>query len=276
MSGEESVNYRSGWQKRLFEIVYESDTIEGKLFDLCLIFAILLSMLVVIFDSVSSLRNQYGPLLKSLEWIFTILFTIEYLLRILAVTNKKAYLISFLGIVDLLSFLPTYLSVFIPGAHTFLIVRGFRLLRLFRVLKMIRYVSEAELLAAAIKASIPKIVVFLLVVTTIVVLIGALMYFVEGPQNGFVSIPVSMYWTVVTLTTVGYGDITPSTTLGRMIASLLMIVGYGILAVPTGIVTVEMVKASQRPIITTQVCPVCMREGHDSDAVFCKFCGEKI
>jgi len=263
------------WRCLLHEIIFEADTKAGKIFDVALIISIVLSVIAVILDSVDYYEVNYGRELRIVEWFFTILFTIEYILRLLSVRRPLSYASSFFGIVDFLSIVPTYLSFLVTGAKVFLVVRILRLLRLFRVLKMIRYVSEASILSIALKTSQPKIIVFLLTVFTIVVIAGALMHLIEGPASGFDNIPVSMYWVVVTLTTVGYGDIAPQTTFGRIIASFLMIVGYGIIAVPTGIVSVELVKAT-RASVTTRACDACGREGHEPDVPYCKFCGHKM
>jgi len=264
-----------GWQDRLHEVIYESDTFAGKAFDVALIVSIILSILVIILDSVAAVGSRYGALFKVAEWIFTLLFTIEYVLRIVCVRRPLRYIFSFFGVVDLVSILPTYLSLLLPGAQVFLVVRAMRLLRLFRVFKMIRFLSEADTLGKALRASIPKITVFLLTVATIVIIVASLMYVVEGPEHGFVNIPVSMYWTIVTLTTVGYGDIAPHTIMGRIIASLLMILGYGIIAVPTGIVSVELAMVTKKAC-SAQACRTCSREGHESDALYCKYCGELL
>jgi voltage-gated potassium channel len=213
--------------------------------------------------------------LRAAEWFFTIVFTIEYILRLWSVERPWKYVFSFFGIVDLLAVLPTYLSVLLPGAQSMLVIRALRLLRIFRVLKLARYLREARQLSAALRASVIKIVVFLYTVLTIVLIIGALMYHVEGPAHGFTSIPKGVYWAIVTLTTVGYGDVTPQTVLGQVRAAAVMILGYSIIAVPTGIVSVEIARVSGHRI-STQVCPVCAAEGHDHDAVHCKRCGAKL
>jgi voltage-gated potassium channel len=260
------------WRERGYQIIFESDTPAGRLFDILLIIAIFASVLVVMLDSVDRMRSAYGPLLYNLEWFFTIVFTIEYTLRLMVVRRPWRYARSFFGIVDLLSIIPTYLSLFVGGLQTLLVIRVLRLLRLFRVLKMVHYVAEAQVLITALRASRPKITVFLGAVLAVTTIMGALMYLVEGPKAGFTSIPKGMYWAIVTLTTVGFGDITPRTPLGQALASLLMILGYGVIAVPTGIVSVELARATNTPSLT-QACPVCGREGHDSDAAFCKYCG---
>ena len=267
-------NSQPKWQRRLHEIIFEADTYEGKLFDVILLIAILLSVLAVMLESVSSIYAEYGEELYILEWIFTIIFTLEYIARIISVTKPKKYIFSFFGIIDLLSILPLYLSFFLVGAQSLLIIRSIRLLRVFRVLKLGRFLGEANQLSAALKASRPKILVFVFTVFTVVVIMGTLMYMIEGAENGFTSIPRSVYWAVVTLTTVGYGDIAPQTTLGQALATFIMIMGYGIIAVPTGIVSAEMAgQKNASAKISTQACPHCSAEGHDIDAQFCKKCG---
>ncbi|MEJ2481879.1 MAG: ion transporter [Gemmatimonadota bacterium] len=264
-----------GWRATLHEVIFEADTPAGKAFDILLILAILFSVVIVSLESVPEVRAQYGSQLRAAEWTITILFTIEYILRLMCVQRPIVYATSFFGIVDLLAILPTYISVIIPGTQALTVVRVLRLLRIFRVLKLVQYVSEARSLSVALRASAKKIFVFLFVVVMIVVIVGALMYLVEGPENGFDSIPRSIYWAVVTLTTVGYGDIAPGSALGRFIAVCVMILGYGIIAVPTGIVTRELVR-EDRSRFTTQVCRSCNAEGHDVDAAFCKSCGNAL
>jgi len=260
---------------KLHEIIFEADTKAGKLFDVVLLLAIMLSVLVVMLDSVSSIKNEYRELLIFAEWGFTILFTIEYFLRLYSIGHPTKYARSFYGVVDLVSILPTYLSLVLPGSQFFITIRLLRMLRIFRILKFVQYLGAADNLAAALKQSRRKILVFLLAVMIIVVIVGSLMYVIEGEENGFTNIPHSIYWAIVTLTTVGYGDISPQTPIGKMIASIIMILGYGIIAVPTGIVTVEYSRVKKEKI-STQVCPSCSAEGHDTDAEFCKYCGEKL
>jgi voltage-gated potassium channel len=262
------------WRQKLWVIIFESDTPGGKAFDVILLIAILVSVAVVLLESTPGLDPVVSRTLIMLEFGFTFLFTIEYLLRLISVRRPIRYMISFYGIVDLLAVLPTYISLFVPGAQYFLVIRILRLLRVFRVLKLGMYLSQAELLGRAMRASRIKIGVFLFTVINIVVIVGAAMYVIEGPQNGFTSIPISIYWAVVTMTTVGYGDLAPLTTLGRVLASLVMLIGYGIIAVPTGIVTVEMVRS--RDEISQTPCPSCRRTGHDEDAQFCKYCGSSL
>ena len=263
------------WRGRLHEIIFEAETPLGRTFDVVLLMAILLSVLVVMLDSVEPIQVRYGHLLDILEWIFTVLFTIEYLARLVAVTKPFRYARSFFGLVDLLSILPTYLSLMLVGAESFLVIRILRLLRVFRVFKLVRYIGEASQLTDALRASRPKIIVFIGAVFTMVVIMGTVMYLVEGREHGFTSIPRSIYWAVVTLTTVGYGDIAPKTVLGQTIASFIMILGYGIIAVPTGIVTAEITQQKVRGT-TRKACPGCGKEGHDEDADYCKFCGDPL
>ncbi len=265
------------WRDSLHEIIFEADTAAGKLFDEALIACIILSVVAVMFDSVASVHAQYGRILYGIEWFVTVLFTIEYVLRLSCVGRPLRYATSFYGTVDLLAILPTYVSILLPGSQYLIVIRILRVLRIFRVLKLLQYLREASLLLQAMRASSRKILVFLFTVLTLVVIFGALMYLIEGADNGFTSIPLSIYWAVVTLTTVGYGDISPQTTLGQTVASLIMILGYSIIAVPTGIVTVEISRLpGMKPSVSTQACPECSAEGHDSDAKHCKYCGSKL
>ena len=256
---------------RLHEIIFEADTPAGKYFDILLILSILISVGLVMLDSVSRLQQLYGHLLFLGEWFFTVLFTIEYLLRLYCVGRPLAYASSFYGIVDLMAVLPTYLSVFFPGTQYLLVIRILRVLRIFRVLKLVQYLDEARQLRRALYASRRKIIVFLFTVLALVIIFGSLMYLIEDQESGFTSIPQSIYWAIVTMTTVGYGDISPRTSLGQTIAAIIMIIGYGIIAVPTGIVTAELTQV-RKMSVTTQVCPQCSAEGHDPDAKYCKFC----
>lgn len=266
----------TSWKKTLYETIFEADTKAGKLFDITLLILILLSTATVMVETMPELSESYGHYFHVLEWIFTGIFTVEYVLRITAVKNKRKYLFSFLGIIDLLSILPAYLGLIVSGAQVFLVIRVIRLFRIFRILKLAQFIGAGNTLRTALLASRHKISVFLLTVMMIVIISGTVMYLVEGEEHGFTSIPKSIYWAVVTLTTVGYGDIAPQTLLGQSIASLIMILGYGILAVPTGIVSAEMIQMKSRDKITTQVCPNCMRDGHDADATFCKYCGSQL
>src|ERR687894_1151203 len=264
-----------GLRGRLHEVIYEAETPAGRAFDVALIGLILLSVLAVMLESVGSVRARYGAELYAAEWAFTILFTVEYALRLVAVRRPLRYAASFFGVVDLLAIIPTYLSLLVPGSHYLLVIRILRLLRIFRVLKLAEHLSEADVLMRALRASRRKISVFLLTVLTLVVVIGTLLYVIEGEENGFTSIPAGIYWAVVTLTTVGYGDISPKTPVGQTLAAAVMIIGYGIIAVPTGIVTVEIAQAARKPV-STQSCPSCSSQGHDVDAVHCKYCGAKL
>jgi len=260
---------------RLHTVIFEADTPGGKLFDLALIACILLSVLVVMFDSVASFDARYGGLFLAAEWFFTLLFTIEYLLRLFCIGRPLKYAVSFFGIVDLLSILPTYLSLLLPGSQYLLTIRILRILRIFRVLKLAQYVGEAEHLVRALRASSRKIIVFLFAVASLVIVFGSIIYLVEGEEAGFTNLFESYYYAIVTLSTVGYGDITPVTPLGKAISCMIMILGYGIIAVPTGIVSVELAQAKKAGI-STQSCPQCSAEGHDPDAEFCKYCGSSL
>lgn len=263
------------WRERLHEVIFEADTPGGKAFDVALLAAILLSVGAVLLESVAPIRAVWGRELRAVEWAFTLLFTVEYALRLMSVRRPAHYAGSFFGIVDLLAIVPTYLSLVIAGSQSLLVIRALRLLRVFRVLKLAHFLVEARQLRAAMRASSRKIIVFLGTVLTLVLIVGALMYLIEGEESGFSSIPRSIYWAIVTMTTVGYGDIAPQTFLGQLLASAVMIIGYGIIAVPTGIVTVELAAAARRTV-TTQACPSCGAQGHDSDARFCKLCGERL
>ena len=266
----------TSWRGFLHEVIFEADTPLGRGFDVALIALILLSVLAVLLESVEGIRVAYGRELYWLEWAVTAVFTVEYLLRLAAVERPGAYARSFFGVVDLLAVLPTYVSLLVPGAQSLLVIRSLRLLRIFRILKMAHFVGEAQVLRRALHASSRKITVFLVTVSTLVLIIGAAMYLIEGPVHGFTSIPLSIYWAIVTMTTVGYGDLAPATVLGKMLASVVMIVGYGIIAVPTGIVTAELALESRRLAVSNQACPVCSGEGHDADARHCKFCGAAL
>lgn len=261
---------------RLHEIIFESNTRAGRVFDLVLIWLILLSVATVILESIRQVRQQYGELLYALEWMFTVLFTVEYVLRLVSVRHPQRYAVSFFGVVDLLAIIPTYLSIFVPGSQYLLVIRILRLLRIFRLLKLSEYITEADTLRRALRASRRKISVFLSAVLLLVVIIGALMYVIEGEEHGFTNIPVSIYWAIVTLTTVGYGDLSPRTPLGQMLASIVMVIGYGIIAVPTGIVSVELAQAVREQNLKTQLCSGCGAEVHDLDARYCKYCGANL
>ena len=263
---------RAGWRDRWREIIFEADTPAGKAFDVALLCLILLSVFAVMLDSVASVRIRHGRWLDAAEWLFTVAFTLEYGMRLATAYYPARYARSFFGVVDLAAILPTYLSVLIPGAETLIVIRVLRLLRVFRVLKLGRYLSEGGFVLGALRSSRRKVIVFLGGVLCIVLVVGALMYLIEGPAHGFTSVPRSMYWAIVTMTTVGYGDIAPQTVVGQVLASVVMILGYSIIAVPTGIVSAELVDARRQPV-TTRVCPQCFSEGHEARARFCKDCG---
>lgn len=263
------------WRERLHEVIFEADTRAGKAFDVALLAAIGLSVLAVVLESVEAVRRRHGPALRATEWFFTILFTVEYVLRLVSVRRPMRYATSFLGVIDLLAVVPTYLSLVVAGAQSLLVIRALRLLRIFRVFKITRYLTEVTALVRAVRASAAKIIVFLFTVMTVVLIMGAVMYVVEGEASGFTSIPQGIYWAIVTVTTVGYGDLAPQTLLGRTVAAAAMVLGYSLIIIPTGIFSMELVQAARRPA-STQHCPDCSREGHDADAVYCKFCGVKL
>ncbi len=260
---------------KLYEIIFEADTKAGKAFDVFLLILIIISILAVMLESVSSIFTKYGKALIIIEWIVTFFFTLEYFLRIWIVRHPFKYIFSFYGIIDFMAILPSFLEIFFAGAHGMLIIRALRLLRIFRLFKLTRYTSEGNHLMRALKASRHKITLFLFTILTIVIVIGTMMYLVEGEEHGFTSIPKSIYWAIVTLTTVGYGDIAPVTNIGQFFASIVMILGYSIIAVPTGIVTAEITRTKHKTV-TTQTCPECLKEGHDLDAKYCKYCGSDL
>jgi voltage-gated potassium channel len=266
----------SAWREALNQIIFGSETAAGRRFDIALIVAILLSIVVVMLDSVYELQQRYAALLLWSEWFFTGLFTLEYALRLICVRRPWLYARSFFGIVDLLSILPAYLGLLMPGAEYLLTLRILRLLRIFRVLKLSEYLEEADILLVALANSVRKITVFLYAVLTLVVVFGSLMYVVEGPTAGFTSIPKSVYWAIVTITTVGYGDIAPQTPLGQMIASTIMIMGYGIIAVPTGIYSAELLNTQKHQNLDNRACQNCGAASHDFDAAHCKYCGHRL
>lgn len=269
----------SGWRLHIYIVVFESDTPAGRAFDVGLILVILASVLAVMLESVSGIRAEYGRILFAAEWAFTVLFTIEYGLRLACVGRPWRYARSFFGIVDLLATIPTYLSLVLPGAQFLLVIRLLRILRVFRVLKLVHYVSEADTLLEAMRASRRKLTVFLVSVGTLVVILGSLMYLIEGARNGYTSIPRSIYWAIVTLTTVGYGDISPQTNLGQALAAVVMMTGYAIIAVPTGIVTSEMTRRRtqlDQEQARTRTCDACGAGGHEGDAAFCNRCGTRL
>ncbi len=266
------------WKNKLHEIIYEADTPSGKLFDVVLLIFILLSIVLVMLESVDYIGNKYYGILNILEWIITILFTFEYIARIICVKKPKAYIFSFYGIIDFLSTIPKYLSLFFVGTHSLVAIRALRLLRVFRILKLTRYIGESTNFGRALKRSRVKVAVFLSFVLVLCIILGTVMYLIEGDKDsGFSSIPRSVYWAIVTLTTVGYGDIAPVSALGQSIASLIMILGYGIIAIPTGIVTSEMTKSERINIPkNTQSCTNCMESYHTDDAQFCHKCGHPL
>jgi len=267
----------SPWREKLRVIIFEADTPAGKVFDVGLLVAICLSVLAVMLDSVNAFQSQHGRLLSDAEWAFTLIFTVEYGLRLICSPRPLHYARSFFGVVDLLAILPTYLSLLFPGAESMAVIRGLRLLRIFRIFKLGQFLGEASVLQSALSASRHKITVFLGTIAIMVTIIGAAMYLIEGEENGFTSIPAAIYWSIVTMTTVGYGDMAPITVPGKVLASIVMILGYSIIAVPTGIVTAEIVEgaaASRR--ITTRSCPNCLSEGHDRDATYCKKCSAPL
>ena len=264
------------WREELRIIIFEADTPAGKAFDVALLMAILISVSVVMLESVSAIRESYGTFLDVAEWVFTLLFTAEYLLRLACVPAPTRYARSFFGIVDLVAILPTYLSLLLPGAQSMLVIRGLRLLRIFRVFKLGQFLGEASILQDALASSRHKITVFLGTVLILVTILGAAMYLIEGEEHGFSNIPISVYWAIVTMTTVGYGNIAPETAMGRTLAAIVMILGYAIIAVPTGIVTAEIVETAAGRRVTTRHCPGCLTEGHDRNARYCKDCGAAL
>lgn len=264
-------------RERIHEIIFEADTTAGKRFDIILMILILLSVAVVFEDSVGGISPGFKKGLYIAEWFFTIIFTMEYILRIYAIKKPRNYILSFYGIIDLLSILPTFIGLFLVGTHYLAIIRMLRLLRVFRVLKLVQFIGASNNLLTSLRASRHKIGVFFLFISIIVTIIGSIMYIVEGPESGFTSIPRGIYWAIVTLTTVGYGDIAPITVIGQTLASLVMLLGYAIIAVPTGIITSDLIKQNQRCVNTnTQCCSNCNFDDHDDDAKFCKKCGSKL
>ena len=262
-------------RERLYVVIFFTNTPEGRRFDAWLLVTILASLLVVMFDSIPSVNAEAGHPLLALEWLFTLLFMVEYGVRIYCHPEPRKYIFSFYGVVDLLSFLPSFLALLVPGSHYLIVVRVLRLLRVFRILKMTPYLSQANFLLVALRGSRQKIIVFLLTVSTLVVIFGTLMYVIEGPENGFTSIPTGVYWAVVTLTTVGYGDLVPHTGLGKAMATLIMVTGYSIIAVPTGIFTAELATAMRQDSLHHD-CPTCHKDHHEPHAAFCSRCGEKL
>ena len=269
------------WRDTLHEVIFEADTPSGKTFDLALLWLILLSVLTVLLESIPELKSQYAEAFYYAEWTFTGLFTLEYVLRLIAVRKPIKYATSFFGIVDLLAILPTFVGLLVPGSASLRVVRILRLLRLFRILKLVGFLKEARALQSALRTAKQRILVFLSVVIALVTIIGTLMYLIEDGQSGFTSIPRSIYWAIVTVTTVGYGDIVPATAVGKVLASFMMIIGYAIIAVPGGILGIAVMQQSQLDSlnpdeVSTVACPSCGRDGHESDADFCKHCGNPL
>ena len=261
------------FRSKLHTIIYESNTTAGKVFDVSLLICILSSILIVMLDSVAEWHLAYGHFFFAMEWLFTGIFTVEFILRLVSIKQPWKYVVSFLGIIDLLAIIPSYLSIFFIGAQSLLVLRALRLLRVFRIFKLTHFLTEMQFLGIAIKGSLKKISIFMFVVLMLVIILGSVMYLVEKGEHGFSSIPESIYWAIVTITTVGYGDISPVTDLGKFVASIIMLMGYGIIAVPTGIITTEMALAVRQTNQQNEVCPGCGKEGHDRDAVYCKKCG---
>ena len=262
------------FKNKIRHIIFEANDPPSRMFDLILLWAILISVIVVMLDSVPSLSEKYHKFLFISEWLVTILFTIEYFLRIWVTRKPFNYIFSFYGIIDLLAVLPAYISLLLAGSQYLLVIRILRLLRIFRILKLVSFVKEARVLIDAIKESRQKLIVFLGFLISLVVIIGTVMYMIEGPENGFTSIPLSIYWAIVTMTTVGYGDLAPQTVLGQSLASIVMLLGYTIIAIPTGIVSVSLFREGFH--VTTKACANCTKEGHDKDAKFCKYCGHSM
>ena len=272
MEGQE----KKSLKQRIHEIIYEADTPAGKFFDILLLIIILFSVFLVMLESIESIRSQYAAIIDQFEWGITILFTIEYIARLLVVKKPWKYATSFFGVIDLLSLIPKYISFFFVASSSLVALRALRLLRVFRILKLSRYIGESNFLIASLWASRVKIGVFLFAIVILCIIFGTIMYLIEGESNGFTSIPKGIYWSVVTLTTVGYGDIAPVTPLGRFIAAIIMIMGYGIIAVPTGIVSSEMTNQQRNPDTNTQACPNCMTDTHLDNAIYCHKCGNKL
>ncbi len=274
MATSEPVHPKSPFRNLVYEIIFETRTPGGRRFDVILLWAIILSVVVVLLESVTDIRTVYGRELNLLEWFFTILFTIEYGFRLYSARSAFRYAFSFFGVVDFLAIAPTFISLILPGVHYLVVIRILRVLRIFRILKLTDYSSQAQLIMGALVTSRKKISVFLLGVLTLVVIIGSLMYVIEGEAHGFSDIPTSIYWAIVTMTTVGYGDLSPQTPVGKMLAAAVMIIGYAIIAVPTGIVTLEVAEATRKG--ASRVCGSCGKTGHDGDAGYCKHCGAPL
>ena len=277
MAADEKVNTPANWRERLFTIIFEAETRAGKNFDIFLLILIFTSIILVMIESVPTMMKEYSRHLYIAEWVITILFSIEFMLRLIVVKKPWKYMTSFYGVVDLLSILPTYISIFFPQSQFLIVIRSLRLMRVFRIFKLTRFVRESMTIVLALKASARRILVFLSFIVLLSIILGAMIYVVENPQNkAFSSIPQSVYWSIVTITTVGYGDISPVTPAGKLIASLIMLLGYAIIAVPTGIVTVELSKSARTEKAEAQACPSCGHFGHDPDAKYCKFCGHEL
>ena len=279
-NGDSQLLNQSPLQQAIFDVIFGYESRAGRWFDIALIVLILSSVTALLADSVASIHSNYGGLIYRLEWAFTLIFTLEYFLRIYSTPNKRAYLFSFYGIIDLFSILPTYLAFLFPSAAYLLVIRIMRVLRIFRILKLFRYIGEANLLYAALLQARRKIFIFLFSVLVLIIIFGALMFVIEGPENGFTNIPVSIYWAIVTITTVGYGDIAPQTSLGQFVAAFAMICGYAIIAVPTGIIGAELMqqvqRSNQRNKSVSSICSGCKNTNHDLDARFCKYCGQEV
>ena len=269
-------NESKNWQFRLHEIIYESNTPAGKAFDVGLLFAIFTSITIVMLDSVHSLHHRFGSMFNAIEWGFSILFTVEYILRLICIKKPFRYVFSLLGIIDLIALIPSYLSIFFVGAQSLLVFRALRLLRVFRIFKLGHFLTEINFLTTALKGSVRKISIFLLTVLMLTVILGSIMYLVEKRENGFSNIPESIYWAIVTITTVGYGDISPVTPMGKLVAAVVMLIGYSIIAVPTGILTHDLAMLARQKKELPESCPSCSREGHDEDAEYCKYCGSSL
>lgn len=274
------INIKSSTTKQklketLFKVIFEANTPSGKWFDVALIICIVLSVATVLLESVESIKYEYGIIFRWIEWSFTILFTIEYALRVFCVPVKRRYIFSFYGLVDLLAILPSFLGLILTDAHYFIVIRILRILRIFRIFKLTQYISQAKVLADALRRSREKVIIFFVSIFVLTIIFGAIMYIIEGPENGFTSIPKSVYWAIVTITTVGYGDISPQTPLGQAIASFAMITGYSIIAIPTGIFVAELSQAIKKDNLTRS-CPRCQKFGHDSHANYCDDCGSKL
>jgi len=264
------------WKTKLHEVIFEADTRAGKLFDIVLLILILGSVATVMLESVNSIRIEHGQTLNIIEWGLTILFSIEYITRIISIKKPLKYIFSFYGLIDLLSILPTYLGLFITGASSMAAIRSIRLLRVFRILKLARYLKEATAFKSILIAMRTKIIVFLVAIFSIVTIMGTIIYMIEDPKDGFTSIPRCVYWAVVTLTTVGYGDIAPQTVLGQVFASIIMVMGYSIIVIPTVFVVTSSMLSSRETMLKTRSCPSCSKEGHDNNAEFCKYCGDAL